>query len=317
MNFSNGSAAEIKKALQAFLTGEFRCKVREHEPLSKHTTFKIGGPADLWLEPQDLESLQRVIGVLNHLRIPYFLIGEGSNLLVSDQGFRGAMIHLDEGFNLIECHGTSLICGAAAKVRDLANYALKSWFQGVASLFGIPGSLGGGVVMNAGAYGATLSDTLEWVEAIEPDGTLLRMNKNDLTFGYRKAPELQGKVVTSLSFGLTPGDPGIILAEMERVTKRRAESQPLEFPSAGSVFKRPPGDYAGRILEAVGAKGFSIGGAEVSSKHANFIINRGDATAADVLAVIKELKKRVLESFGINLELEIKQVGFGSEEATS
>jgi UDP-N-acetylmuramate dehydrogenase len=268
---------------------------------------------DLWLEPDSLESLQLIIGTLNQYQIPYFIIGEGSNLLISDQGFRGTVLHLWDGFRLIESHGTSLICGAAAKVKDLANYALKSWFQGVAPLFGIPGSLGGGIVMNAGAYGATLSDTLEWVEAVNSDGSLIRMKKADITFSYRKAPELQGKVVTSMSFGLTPGDPDAILAEMERVTQLRNDSQPLEFPSAGSVFKRPPGDYAGRILESVGAKGFAIGGAEVSTKHANFIINRGNATAADVLAVITELRKRVLEAFGIELELEIKQVGFGPE----
>jgi len=285
--------------------------------MSKHTTFGIGGPADCWLEPEDMDSLQHALAEIQNLGLRYLLIGEGSNLLVSDDGIREVVIRLGGEFRHIECHGNMIVAGAAVTIKELSEEALRHGLDGVASICGIPGALGGGIVMNAGAYGGTLSDTLESVETLEPGTTPKKLYKQDITFGYRRAEELEGKIVTSLSFRLTEGNRDTIKAEMDRVTELRQKSQPLEYPSAGSVFKRPPGDYAGRILEAVAAKGFSIGGAEVSTKHANFIVNRGNATAQDVLAVITELKRRVHNSMGIHLELEIKKVGFGPEEEES
>lgn len=299
------------------LAGGFRGSIKMREPMSKHTTFGIGGPADCWLEPEDLGSLKRSFVEIENLGLPYLLIGEGSNLLVSDDGIRGVVIRLGGEFRNLECKGNTLVAGAAATIKELSEEALRHELDGVASICGIPGALGGGIVMNAGAYGGTLSDTLEWVETLEAGATSKRLYKPDITFGYRQAKELKGSIVTSLSFRLTKGNRDVIQAEMDRVTAARQKSQPLEFPSAGSVFKRPPGDYAGRILESVGAKGFSVGGAEVSTKHANFIINRGNATALDVLAVISEMRRRVRESLGIELELEIKKVGFGPEKAES
>lgn len=299
------------------LTQGFQGAIREDEPLSEHTTFRIGGPADLWLEPENLESLQAALKVVVDHDVPYFLIGDGSNLLVSDDGFRGVIIRLGGGFRQIDYRGSSLISGAAVSLKDLTHEAQRHGLEGIAPLCGIPGSVGGGVIMNAGAYGADLADTLDWVEVIEPGESSVRMAKSEITFGYRQAVELQGKVVTAICLQLRPGNPDDIQAEMDRFDGLRAQSQPLEFPSAGSVFKRPPGDYAGRVLEAVGAKGLTIGGAQVSTKHANFIINRGNAKAADVLALIRELRKRVRDEFGIELEQEIRQVGFGQEEERS
>lgn len=295
----------------------FQGIIREDEPLSEHTSFRIGGPADLWLEPENLESLQAALKAVVDQAVRYFLIGDGSNLVVSDNGFRGVIIRLGGGFRQIDYQGSSLISGAAVSLKDLTQEAQRRGLEGIAPLCGIPGSVGGGIIMNAGAYGADLADTLEWVEVIDPGKAPVRMVKSQITFGYRQAVELQGKVVTALCLQLQPGSPDDIQAEMDRVDGLRAQSQPLEFPSAGSVFKRPPGDYAGRVLEAVGAKGMTIGGAQVSTKHANFIINRGDAKAADVLALIRELRKRVRNEFGIELEQEIRQVGFGKEEERS
>jgi UDP-N-acetylmuramate dehydrogenase len=305
---------EAIQALCQTLAGGFRSKVKVNEPMSNHTTFGIGGPADCWVEPEDIDALQHVLDQIQYHGLPYMMVGEGSNLLVSDDGIRGVVIRLGGEFRNIQCQGTTLVAGAAATIKELSDVALKNELDGVASICGIPGALGGGIVMNAGAYGGTLSDTLTWVETVEPGGSPSKLYKEEITFGYRQARELVGKVVTSMSFQLTKGNLEAILAEMDHVTRRRNQAQPLEWPSAGSVFKRPPGDYAGRILEAVGAKGFSIGGAEVSTKHANFIINKGNATAKDVLAVIKELRRRVQDACGIHLELEIKKVGFGPEE---
>ena len=303
--------------MQEALTGGFQGRIAPQEPLALHTTYRIGGPADLWIEPEDLKSLQIALGTIVKLDIPYLIIGEGSNLLISDRGFRGVALRLGEGFKYIKNQGSKLFAGAAITIKELSQKALELNLDGLASICGIPGALGGGIVMNAGAYGANLSDHLDWVETIEPGGSLHRMKKADITFSYRRADELQGKIVTALSFQLSKGDRETIQTEMDRVEHLRSRHQPLEWPSAGSVFKRPPGDYAGRILEEVGAKGFAIGDAEVSTKHANFIINRGNATAADILAVIKELKQRVRDSYGIELEMEIKKVGFDPEEEKS
>ncbi|KPL07552.1 hypothetical protein AMJ86_04135 [bacterium SM23_57] len=303
--------------MQEALTGGFQGRIAQQESLAKHTTYQIGGPADLWIEPDNLQSLQIALGTIAKLEIPYLIIGEGSNLLISDRGLQGVAVKLGKGFNYIKNQGNKLFAGAATTIKELSQKALDLNLDGLASICGIPGALGGGIVMNAGAYGANLSDHLDWVETIEPGGSLHRMKKKDITFSYRRADELQGKIVTAMSFQLTRGNREAIQTEMNRVERLRSRHQPLEWPSAGSVFKRPPGDYAGRILEEVGAKGFSIGGAEVSTKHANFIINRGSATAADVLAVIKELRRRVRDSYGIELEMEIKKVGFGPEEEKS
>ncbi len=305
------------QSVRKILAQGFQGTIREDEPLSEHTSFRIGGPADLWLEPEDLESLQAALKAVVDCDVRYFLIGEGSNLLVSDSGFRGVIIRLGGGFRKIDTHGSSLISGTAVSLKDLTREAQRHGLEGIAPLCGIPGSVGGGIIMNAGAYGADLADTLDWVEVIEPGESSVRILKNRITFGYRMAVELQGKIVTALCLQLNQGDPDDIQAEMDRVDRLREQSQPLEFPSAGSVFKRPPGDYAGRVLEAVGAKGLTIGGAQVSTKHANFIVNRGNATAADVLALMKELRKRVRKEFGIELEQEIRQVGFGPEEKKS
>jgi UDP-N-acetylmuramate dehydrogenase len=286
------------------------CPARELVPLAPLTTFRIGGPAQILAEPSSSEALLRLIKIIRQENIAFFYMGLGSNLLVSDEGFDGVVIKAQGDLNTISVKDSLISAGPGARLLDVTAKAAANNLSGMETLSGIPGSLGGGSYMNAGAYGGEIADHLLDIEVIDEHNHIVTITKKQIGFGYRSAPALQSKIILSSRFKLAMGERLAIYREMRRVWKLRRAKQPLELPSAGSIFKRPTGDYAGRLIEAVEGKGAQIGGAQVSSKHAGIFVNVGGATASDVAALVREIRRRVYESFGILLETEIKPVGF-------
>lgn len=283
---------------------------RKNEPMSAHTTFRVGGPADLYAEPESPEDLQELILVSKGEGKSYAVIGNGSNLLVGDQGYRGTVIALGKNVSGIRVEGTCITAEAGALLSVVSAAAQKEGLSGMECLSGIPGSVGGALVMNAGAYGGEIKDILVSAKILEADGTVSEVPAAELELDYRRSniPSL-GRTVLSAEFSLQAGDPEKIAAKMKELNGRRKEKQPLEFPSAGSTFKRPEGYFAGKLIEDAGLRGFAVGGAMVSEKHCGFVINRGDATAGDILALIREIQRRVLENSGVLLEPEVKMMG--------
>lgn len=288
----------------------FRGRLLLDESLSEHTYFRIGGPADYYLFPKDLEDLVSLLDYCQKENVSRFIIGNGSNLLVSDEGFRGAVIDLSETFRHIQCKGAVVTVGAGISLGDLLQYCSERGLSGLESLIGIPGQIGAGLIMNAGAYGCTISDRLMNLRLVDRLGTLERRQKEDISFSYRKTTLPADSVIVEAQFHFVEGNPKEMEAVQKTYLRRRKEQQPLSLPSAGSVFKRPPGDYAGRLIEEAGCKGLRIGDAMVSKKHANFIVNCHLASAQDVVRLIEEVRGRVFQRFGIELELEIQKVGF-------
>jgi UDP-N-acetylmuramate dehydrogenase len=288
----------------------FRGEIRTDEPLSKHTSFRIGGPADFYLYPKDLEDLTNAVDFAQSNKLPKFVIGNGSNLLVSDDGVRGIVIDLSQTFNEIESKENSVTAGAGVVLEDLIHYCGERGLSGFESLIGIPGQVGGGIVLNAGAFDTEISDRLSSVRLMDRFGTLERKRKSELTFGYRMAGIPRDAIVVDAQFLLKEGNPKDMEISQNNYLRKRKEKQPLSLPSAGSVFKRPVGDFAGRLIEDAGCKGLRIGDAMVSRKHANFIVNCRLASAQDVLRLIEEIRERVLKQFQVELELEIHLIGF-------
>ncbi len=286
--------------------------VKENEPLSAHTSFKIGGPADLFIEADSETQLIATIKILKENNVKYFLLGNGSNLLVSDDGFRGAIINLIGDFTKIEkISDDEIFCGAGAKLSSLCNFALLNNLSGLEFAFGIPGSAGGAVFMNAGAYGGEMKDVITKAYHITDNLEKSSFSIDELNLGYRHSIYSENDyIITGVTVKLNPDKKENIKAKMDDFLGRRKSKQPLEYPSAGSVFKRPEGYFAGALIEGCNLKGFSIGGAQVSEKHAGFIINRGGATAKDVLNLVDYIKEKVLEKDGVTLECEIKTLGF-------
>ena len=283
---------------------------RKNEPMKLHTTFRIGGPADVYAEPESAEELAELISVCEGSGTPYLVIGHGSNLLVGDGGFRGTVICLGKAFGDIRVDGGCIEAQAGALLGTVANAALEHSLAGMEFASGIPGSVGGALVMNAGAYGGEIKDILESAEILETDGSRCVVTAEELELGYRTSNILPlGRTVLSARFRLSKGDPEEISAKMKDLNGRRKEKQPLEYPSAGSTFKRPEGYFAGKLIEDAGCKGLTVGGAQVSEKHAGFVINIGDATAEDVEELIRQVQKRVLDQSGVMLEPEIKMTG--------
>ena len=283
---------------------------RKNEPMKLHTTFRIGGPADVYAEPESAEELAELISVCEGSGTPYLVIGHGSNLLVGDGGFRGTVICLGKAFGDIRVDGDCIEAQAGALLGTVANAALEHSLAGMEFASGIPGSVGGALVMNAGAYGGEIKDILESAEILETDGSRCVVTGEELELGYRTSNILPlGRTVLSARFRLAKGDPEEISAKMKDLNGRRKEKQPLEYPSAGSTFKRPEGYFAGKLIEDAGCKGLTVGGAQVSEKHAGFVINIGDATAEDVEELIRQVQKRVLDQSGVMLEPEIKMTG--------
>lgn len=281
----------------------------EQEPMTRRTTFGIGGPA-LLLRPRSRAELQAAMTLCREAGEEPFILGRGSNLLVSDSGISRPVIRLDGDFTAITREGNTLRCGAGASLIAVCRAAAENSLSGIEWGYGIPGSLGGGVYMNAGAYGGELRDVLTEVTFLDEAGEYRTLPAAELSLSYRHSifEERPGTVIVGAVLTLTPGDPATIRAAMEDYMSRRREKQPLEYGSAGSTFKRPVGNYASALVDQCGLKGLSVGGAEVSRKHAGFIINRGGATAADVRELIAEVQRIVREKTGYTLECEIKYI---------
>ena len=281
----------------------------EQEPMTRRTTFGIGGPA-LLLRPRSCAELQAAMTLCREAGEEPFILGRGSNLLVSDSGISRPVIQLDGDFTAITREGNTLRCGAGASLIAVCRAAAENSLSGIEWGYGIPGSLGGGVYMNAGAYGGELRDVLTEVTFLDEAGEYRTLPAAELSLSYRHSifEERPGTVIVEAVLTLTPGDPAAIRAAMEDYMSRRREKQPLEYGSAGSTFKRPVGNYASALVDQCGLKGLSVGGAEVSRKHAGFIINRGGATAADVRELIAEVQRIVREKTGYTLECEIKYI---------
>lgn len=278
------------------------------EPMSRRTTFGIGGPA-LLLRPQNREQLQTAVALCRGAGQPPFILGRGSNLLVSDAGIARPVIQLGEGLSAVVRQGDTLRCGAGAALISVCLQAARAGLSGLEWAYGIPGSLGGGVYMNAGAYGGELKDVVAEVTYLDENGDFCTASGDALQFGYRHSVFQQRECcIVEAVLALVPGRESEIRAAMEDYMNRRREKQPLEYGSAGSTFKRPAGNYASALVDRCGLKGLAVGGAEVSQKHAGFIINRGGATAAEVLQLIAEVQRTVREKTGYELECEVKYV---------
>lgn len=284
--------------------------VLEQEPMKKHTTFRIGGPADVFVTPDSTKAAAAAVQICRSQKAPYYVIGNGSNLLVLDGGYRGVILQIYKNLSKVSVEGELLTAQAGAMLSAIARHALAHELTGFEFASGIPGTIGGAAVMNAGAYGGELKDVLCDVTVLTKDGRLERVAAEDLKLGYRYSviPE-NGWIVLEARLKLTKGDPEKIRARMEELKNQRVTKQPLDLPSAGSTFKRPEGYFAGKLIMDAGLRGFTYGGAQVSEKHCGFVVNAGGATAADVLGLIGEVKRRVKESFGVTLEPEIRILG--------
>ena len=284
--------------------------VRLHEPMKKHTTFRIGGPADYYLCPHSTEELQKILQICRENKLEFFILGNGSNLLVSDKGYRGVVIQLWKNFSDIETEDNTITVKAGALLSKVAAEALEESLTGMEYASGIPGTMGVAVMMNAGAYGGEMKDIIREVTVLTREGELLTLSKEEMNFGYRTSVvKEKGYVVISAELQLRKGDREEIRKVMDELKERRVTKQPLDMPSAGSTFKRPEGYFAGKLIMDAGLRGFSVGGAQISEKHCGFVVNKGDATAADVLGLIGEVQKRVQEKFGVALEPEVKFLG--------
>lgn len=281
-----------------------------NEPMKNHTSFKLGGPADIFIEPDDTEQLAKAIKSLREHSIPYYIIGNGSNLLVSDKGLRGAVVKLGEKFGNVKIDEDRVTAESGILLSTLSKMAAKSGLTGMEFASGIPGALGGAAAMNAGAYGGEMKDIIEWVEVLDQGLELKRLQNAEMEFGYRKSVvEPRKYIVIRCCLRLMKGNPDEIYGTMAELTEKRKTKQPLHLPSAGSTFKRPEGYFAGKLIEDAGLRGFSIGGAQVSPLHCGFVVNNGDATARDVYDLIRHVQKTVYEKFNVNLETEVKILG--------
>ena len=284
--------------------------IRLNEPMSEHTTFGVGGPADVFVVPQSTQELVACVGACRKLQVPYFVLGKGSDLLVSDAGYRGVMIALDD-LRDIDQDGNVLVCEAGASLADVAERACELGLGGFEFACGIPGSVGGACFMNAGAYDGCMADVLESVDVLDANDEVRTLGVEELDLGYRKSRvRTEGLVVLRARIALQPADASAVRAKMDDLTRRREEKQPLEYGSAGSTFKRPEGYFAGKLIMDSGLKGYRVGNACVSNKHAGFVVNLGDATAADVRAVIAHVQDEVERQFGVRLEPEVRFLGF-------
>lgn len=281
-----------------------------NEPMKNHTTFKIGGPADVFIEAVSVEEIKNIAQYCKEKNIPYMIMGNGSNMLVGDKGIRGVVIQVSKLMNNVDIEGETVTAEAGILMSGLASALLKAELTGFETMSGIPGTLGGGIYMNAGAYGGELKDIVESVTYIDKDGEIRTAYGDELDFSYRHSMFEAGEyVILSCVMKLKKGNYEEIKSAMQDYNKRRNDKQPVSMPSAGSTFKRPEGYFAGKLIQDCGLMGYSIGGAQVSEKHAGFVINKGDATAEDVLNLIKYIQDTVEEKFGVRLEPEVRLIG--------
>lgn len=297
----------VLEAIKGFVPSD---NIRIQESMAAHTTFRVGGPVDCMVEMENTEQVSKVQKYLNAVGIPYTVLGNGSNVLVSDKGYRGVVLQVGRRMNNIRVEGNKVIAGAGALLSQVARTAMEHSLTGMEFASGIPGTVGGGVVMNAGAYGGEMKQIVSTVICVNPAGDVLELENETMEFGYRQSVLRHQKfVVTEVSFELKPGNKEEIKAVMDDLAAQRREKQPLEYPSAGSTFKRPEGYFAGELIMKAGLQGFQIGGARVSDKHCGFVINAGDATAADIVNLIHEIQNRVKEMFHVDLEPEVVFLG--------
>ncbi|WKY43564.1 UDP-N-acetylmuramate dehydrogenase [Eubacteriaceae bacterium ES2] len=297
---------KIISDLQAVLEpGQLKVK----EPMKDHTSFKVGGPADLLLIPESRDQLLAVLKILKGVNHPVFIIGNGSNLIVKDNGFRGIMIKTT-GLKKVEVVGETLIAEPGISLKELADVALNAGLTGLEFASGIPGSLGGAATMNAGAYDGEMKNCIVSLEVLTEDGNIKSIPLEDCQFGYRQSVlQKNNWVLLAVTIGLNYGDQAAIRDKMQDLNQRRSDKQPLEYPSAGSTFRRPEGYYAGKLVQDAGFKGYRLGGAQVSEKHSGFVINKDNATAADILNLIAAIQNGVKEQFGVELKTEVIVIG--------
>ena len=283
--------------------------ILENEPMSKHTTFRIGGNADMFVSPK-VSQVADIIRLAKEYDVPVTVIGNGSNLLVGDKGIRGLVLSFGKEAEEIQVDGSCMIVSAGALLSKIAAEAAKRSLTGLEFAAGIPGTLGGAIVMNAGAYDGEMKDVLISVTVLTPEGEVIELSNGELDLSYRHSciPE-NGYIVLEAILELMPSDEAKIREKMEDFKKRRIEKQPLEYPSAGSTFKRPEGHFAGKLIQDAELRGYTVGGAQVSEKHCGFVINKGDATAQDIVQLMEDVKRIVLDKFQVELEPEVKRIG--------
>lgn len=297
----------MKEKLESILPKE---QILTQEPMSRHTTFRVGGPAEYFLTANTAEQLRSVLACLREEGMPYFLLGNGSNLLVGDRGYRGAVVRLGGIFETIDIQDETIRAGAGASLAMTARRAMESGLCGMEFASGIPGTLGGAVRMNAGAYGGEMSMLVVSADVMDEKGAVRTLSREEMLFGYRTSVIKNSPyTVLGAKLVLERDKREEIAARMQRLARQRREKQPLEFASAGSTFKRPEGDFAGKLIMEAGLGGYSLGGAQVSEKHCGFIVNTGNATAADIAGLIREVAEKVQEKFGIILEPEVIFLG--------
>lgn len=283
--------------------------VLQNELMKKHTTFRIGGPCDIFVKPRSIDEIKKIIEVLKEENVPYYVVGNGSNLLVSDDGYRGVIINLFNNFANITVEGNTITASAGALLGKIGHTALTNSLTGFEFATGIPGTLGGAVVMNAGAYGGEMKDVLKEVTVLTPEGEVLTLNADELELGYRTSIiAKKNYIVLEAKIELATGNYDAIKEAIDDLAYRRKDKQPLEYPSAGSTFKRPKDNFAGKLIMEAGLRGYTVGGAMVSEKHCGFVINKGDATCEDVIRLTDYVKEEVKNQFGVELELEVKKL---------
>ena len=280
------------------------------EPMKKHTTFRVGGNADYFVMPRTTQEVQQVVALCKNENLPYYILGNGSNLLVGDKGYRGVIIQIYKEMNEITVEGDCIRAQAGALLSKVGSVALEARLAGFEFAAGIPGAVGGAVVMNAGAYGGEMKDILASATVLTEDGNVLTLKNEELELGYRTSIiAKRNYIVLEAEYQLQRGDKTEIRAKMDELKKQRVTKQPLEYASAGSTFKRPEGYFAGKLIQDAGLRGFQVGGAQVSEKHCGFVINKGDATAADIVELMNQVSEKVYQEFGVTLEPEVKRLG--------
>ena len=285
-------------------------RVLVDEPMKKHTTFRVGGNADYFVMPQNAEEVKKIVALCKDAEVPYYILGNGSNLLVGDRGYRGVIIQIYKAMNDIQIEGDRVKVQAGALLSRVGTATLEAELTGFEFAAGIPGTVGGAVVMNAGAYGGEMKDIIVNATVLTQDGDIITINKEDLELGYRTSViAKKGYVVLEAEYQLQPGEKEVIRARMDELKCQRVTKQPLEYPSAGSTFKRPEGYFAGKLIQDAGLRGFQVGGAQVSEKHCGFVINKDQATAADIRELMRQVSDKVMQEFGVKLEPEVKTLG--------
>lgn len=300
-------SSSIYEFLSAYVPEE---DILPEEPMCRHTTFRVGGPAQCLVRISSMEQLKRIVPYLRQIEVPFFILGNGSNLLVGDKGYSGIILQISDRMNEVTVEDVRIRVQAGALLSQVSKAALEHGLTGLEFASGIPGTIGGGVVMNAGAYGGEMKQVVERVTVMDKQGETLELLAEDMEFGYRTSViKNRPFIVLEVCLKLCRGDKEEISLKMEELARRRREKQPLEFASAGSTFKRPDGYFAGKLIMDAGLRGYSIGGARVSEKHCGFVVNTGKATAADVAEVIQEVRDRVKDKFGVTLEPEVIFLG--------